>query len=116
MLYKNRACLVLDETGREVNPRRVPSAPSEESPKKALANLGEAMKRLRAAPDREVDVLRSKIVKRPRDVERVVQELFMVSERSAIYVPVYRMAFKHVRTGEVKTVKINGVTGRAISW
>ncbi len=116
VLYKNRACLVLDETGREVNPRRVPSAPSEESPKKALANLGEAMKRLRAAPDREVDVLRSKIVKRPPDVERVVQELFMVSERSAIYVPVYRMAFKHLRTGEVKTVKINGVTGRTISW
>ncbi len=116
VLYKNRACLVLDETGREVNPKRVPSAPSEERPKKALANLGEAMKKLKAAPDREVDVLRSKIVKRPRDVERVVQELFMVSERSAIYVPVYRMAFKHVRTGEVKTVKINGVTGRAISW
>lgn len=116
VLYKNRACLVLDETGRQVDPKRVPSAPSEERPKKTLANLKEAMKRLEAAPDMEVDVLRSKVVKRPPDVERVVQELFMVSERSAIYVPVYKLAFKHVRTGEVKTVKISGVTGRAISW
>ncbi len=116
MLYKNRACLVLDETGRQVDPRRVPSAPTEERPKKAEANLREARKRLKAAPDRDVNVLRSKIVKRPPDVERVVKELFMVSERSVIFVPVYKLAFKHVRTGEVKTAKIHGVTGRAISW
>ncbi|NIU85425.1 MAG: hypothetical protein GWN64_18575 [Candidatus Thorarchaeota archaeon] len=116
LLYKNRACLILNEAGRKVDPKRVPSAPSEEQPKKALVNLRETMKKLKAAPNREVDVLRSKIVRRPQDVERVVQELFKVSERSVIYVPVYKLAFKNVRTGEVKTAKIDGVTGRTISW
>lgn len=116
LLYKNRACLILDEAGRKVDPKRVPSAPSEEHTKKALRNLSETVKRLKAAPNREIDVLRSKIVRRPPDVERVVEELFKVSERSVIYVPVYKLAFKNVRTGEVKTAKIDGVTGRAISW
>lgn len=116
LLYKNRACLILDEAGHEVDPKRVPSAPSEERPKKTLANLSETMERLKAAPNRDVDVLRSRIVRRPSNVERIVQELFAVSERSVIYVPVYKLAFKNVRTGEVKTVKIDGVTGRAIPW
>lgn len=116
LLYKSRVCLILDEAGREVDPKRVPAAPSEEHPKKALANLSETMEKLKATPNRDVDVLRSKIVKRPPNVERVVKELFRVSERSVIYVPVYKLAFKNVRTGEMKTVKIDGVTGRAISW
>ena len=111
-----QACLVLDETGREVDPKRVPAAPSEEHPKKVLANLRETMEKLKATPNKEVGVLRSKIVRRPPDAERVVQELFNVSERSVIYVPVYKLTFKSARTGEVKTAKIDGVTGRAIWW
>jgi len=116
LLYKNKACLVLDETGHEVDPKRVPAAPSEEHPKKVLADLRETMEKLKAAPNKEVYVLRSKIVRRPPDAERVVQELFNVSERSVIYVPVYKLTFKNARTDEVKTAKIDGVTGRAIWW
>lgn len=116
LLHENRACLILDEAGRKVDPRRVPSAPSEERPKKALAKHSGPMKKLKAAPNRDVDALRHKIVRRPPDIERVVQELFKVSERSMIYTPIYKLAFKNVRTGQVKTVEIDGVTGRAISW
>ncbi|UCE16018.1 MAG: hypothetical protein JSV12_09260 [Candidatus Bathyarchaeota archaeon] len=116
LLYKNRACLILDKAGREVDPKRVPAAPSEERPKKALANFRETMEKLKAAPDKEIAVLRSRILRRPPSVERVVDELFKVSERSVIYVPVYKLTFKNVRTGEVKNVKIDGVTGRRTSW
>ncbi|NIR86748.1 hypothetical protein GWO13_03930 [Candidatus Bathyarchaeota archaeon] len=116
LLYKKRVCLILDETGREVDPKRLPSVPSEKHSKKALAKLRKNMKKLKTPPNREVNVLRSKIVKRPPDVERVVKELFKVSERSMIYTPVYKLAFKNTRTGEVKTVEIDGATGRAISW
>ncbi len=116
LLHRNRACLILDEAGREVDPRRVPSAPSEELPKKDLVNSKENSKKLEAAPDMEVRVLRSKLVRKPPDVERVVHESFEVSERSVMYMPIYKLVFKHVRTGEMKTAKINGVTGRPLSW
>jgi len=116
LIHKSRACLILNEVGREVDPKRVPAAPSEEHPKKALADFRETVERLKAAPDKDIDVVRSRILRRPTDVERVVQELFKVSERSLIYVPVYKLAFKNVRTGVLKTVKIDGVTGRPISY
>ncbi|MFQ5836936.1 MAG: hypothetical protein ACE5HG_03690 [Candidatus Bathyarchaeia archaeon] len=114
LLYENKACLLLNEAGREVNPRQVPSAPCEEHPKKVLKKFKENMKNVEAAPNKEIDVLSSKIVKKPSDVERVVKEQFQVSERSVIYKPVYKLTFKNVRTDEVKTVKIDGVTGRPI--
>jgi len=114
LLYENKVCLLLNEAGREVNPRQVPSAPCEEHPKKALKKFKENMKNVEAAPNKEIDVLSSKIVKRPADVERVVQEQFQVSERSVIYKPVYKLTFKNVRTDEMKNVKIDGVTGRPI--
>ena len=114
LLYENKACLLLNETGREVNPRQVPSAPCEEHPKKVLKKFKENTKNVEAAPNKEIEILSSKIVKRPTDVERVVQEQFQVSERSVIYKPVFKLTFKNVRTDEVKTVKIDGVTGRPI--
>ena len=114
LLYENKACLLLNEAGREVNPRQVPSAPCENHPKKVLKKFKENMKNVEATPNKEIDILSSKIVKRPTDVERVVQEQFQVSERSVIYKPVYKLTFKNVRTDEVKTVKIDGVTGRPI--
>ena len=114
LLYENKACLLLNETGREVNPRQVPSAPCEEHPKKVLRKFKENTKNVEATPNKEIEILSSKIVKRPTDVERVVQEQFQVSERSVIYKPVYKLTFKNVRTDEVKTVKIDGVTGRPI--
>ncbi len=116
LLHRNRACLVLDEAGREVDPRRVPSAPSEELPKQDLVDSKENSKKHVTVPDMEVHALRSKIVRKPPDVERVVQESFKVSERSVIYMPIYKLVFKHTRTGEMKSAKINGVTGREVSW
>lgn len=116
LLYENKMCLILDEAGRGVDPRRVPSAPCEKTSKKVLAKFSATLERLKAAPDKEVNVLRSKIVKRPPDAERVVKELFNVSERSVIYTPVYRLAFRNMKTGEMRSVRIDGVTGRAIPY
>lgn len=114
LLHENKRCLILDEAGREADPRRVPSAPCEEHPKKALAKFSKSLESLKAAPDKEVNALRSKIVKRPPDAERVIKELFEVSERSVIYTPVYKLAFKNMKTGEIRTARIDGVTGRVI--
>lgn len=112
--YENKAYLILDEAGREVNPKRLSPAPSEEKPKKILAEFSGNVKESVRASDEEVEILRSKIVRRPSDVGRVVQELFEVSESTVIYTPVYQLAFKNVKTGEVKTLKIDGVTAKVI--
>ncbi|MFB0522937.1 MAG: hypothetical protein ACETV1_04140 [Candidatus Bathyarchaeia archaeon] len=115
LLYKGNASLILDKTGREVPLKQLPSAPSEEHPKKMLVELGEDAKKLEIASDADVGILRSKIVKKPTDIERIVQELFEVTERAVIYTPIYKVLFQNVKTGEVKALEFDGVTSKRTS-
>lgn len=113
LIHEGRAYLVLDVKGREVSPKRVPSAPQEEHPKKILAEY-ESARKLDFDPNKEVEVLRSKIAKRPREIKRIVDELFNVSDRAVIFIPIYRVRFQNVKTGEQKTVKFDGGTAQII--
>ncbi|HVP27228.1 MAG TPA: hypothetical protein VMT26_06145 [Candidatus Bathyarchaeia archaeon] len=101
-----KASLILDKSGRDVTTEKLPSAPSEKNPKKILAALG--IKEI--ARDADLDIIRSKIVKRPTDINRLVSELFEVNERAVIYTPRFRVAYKNLRTGEEKAVEFDGVT------
>ena len=113
--YEDKAYLILDRVGREVALEQMPSAPSEDKPEEILAEFGEKVRKLEMAPNKEINILKSKIVKRPPDIKRVVEELFEVSERAIIYTPVYEIAFENVRSGEVKTVEMDGVTAKMLS-
>jgi hypothetical protein len=113
LIHEDKAYLVLDVNGCEVSPRRIPSAPHEEHPKKILAEY-ESARKLDFDPNREVEVLKSKIAKRPSEVKRIVNELFEVSDRAVIYIPVYKIRFQNMKTGEQKTVKFDGVTAQLI--
>jgi len=115
LLYEDKASLILDKNGHEVPLQNLPSAPSEENPKKMLTELGENAKKLEIASDGEIGILRSKIVKRPKDIKRIVLELFEVTERALIYTPIYKVLFQNEKTGEVKAVEFDGVTSKRIS-
>lgn len=112
--YEDKAYLILDRIGREVALEQMPSAPSEDKPEEILAEIEEKVRKLEMAPNKEINILKSKIVKRPPDIKRVVEELFEVSERAIIYTPVYEIAFENVRSGEVKTVEMDGVTAKML--
>jgi len=114
LVHQAKAYLVLSADGREVSPKRIPSAPSEEQSKKLLAEI-ENTKKLEILPNEEVDIIRNKIVKRPQEIKRIVYELFEVSDRAVIYTPIYKVKFQNVKTGETKTVKFDGVTARLLS-
>ncbi|MFB0514243.1 MAG: hypothetical protein ACETVQ_01555, partial [Candidatus Bathyarchaeia archaeon] len=113
LIHEGKAYLVLDVNGREVSAKRIPSAPQEEHPKKILAEY-ESARKLDFDPNKEVEVLKSKIAKRPREIKRIVYELFEVSDRAIIYVPIYKVNFQNAKTGKHKTVKIDGVTAKQI--
>lgn len=113
LIHEGKAYLVLDVNGREVSAKRIPSAPQEEHPKKILAEY-ESARKLDFDPDKEVEVLKSKIAERPREIKRIVNELFEVSDRAVIYIPIYKVKFQNAKTGKQKTVKIDGVTARQI--
>jgi hypothetical protein len=114
LIHEGKAYLVLSADGREVSPKRIPSAPSEESSKKLLAEI-ESTKKLEIPQGEEINIMRSKIVKRPQEIKRIVHELFEVSDRAVIYTPIYRVKFQNLKTGEMKIVKFDGVTAKLLS-
>lgn len=114
LLYDEKASFTLDKSGQEVTLEKLPSAPSKKHPKRMLTKLGGKVKKLEIAPHGDVDIIRTKIVKRPRDIKRIVHELFEVNERAVIYTPIYRVLFKNAKTGEEKAIEFNGVTSERI--
>lgn len=114
LLYDDKASLILDRLGREVPLKQLPAAPSEENPKEILTELGEKAGKLEIARDGDIDIIRSKLVKRPENLDRVVHELFEVDERVLIYTPIYRVLFRNVRTGDVKAIEFDGVTSERL--
>jgi hypothetical protein len=114
LIHEAKAYVVLSADGREVSPKRIPSAPSEEHSKKLAAEI-DAAKKPQIQPGEEISITKNKIVRRPTEIKRVVKELFEVTDRAVIYAPIYKVKFQNIKTGEMKTVKFDGVTARLLS-
>jgi hypothetical protein len=113
--YKDKAYLVFDKEGHEIPPNQVPAAPSEDHPEKILKEFNKKSGVVLSSPQKEIDLIKTKLVKRPSDIVKIEDELFQVSEHAVIYSPIYEITFRNVRTGEEKLVKIDGVTAKIIS-
>ena len=105
-----KASLVLDRTGQDVSLEKLPSAPSERHPKKILAEFGAE----EIPKNTDLDIIRSRIVKRPPNINRVVSELFEVYDRAVIYTPRFRVLYRNTKTGEEKAAEFDGVTAERI--
>jgi len=105
-----KASLVLDRSGQDVALDKLSSAPSVMHPKKILEKFGVE----EIAQEADLDIIRSRIMKRPRDINRLVNELFEVDERVVIYSPRFRVLYRNVKTGEDKAVEFDGVTAKRI--
>ena len=105
-----KASLILDKFGQEVTPGELTSTTPEKNPDEILAAFG--VKEI--APDADLDIIRSKILKRPKDINRVVTELFEVNERAIIYTPRFRALYTNSKTGEMKAVEFDGITAQKV--
>ena len=112
--YEEKAYVILDKTGREISPDQVPSAPSEDHPQRILKEFGKKSGRVKISSRKGVEIVKSKIVKRPSDVDVIENELFEITEHAVIYSPIYEITFRNVKTGEEKIVRIDGVTAKII--
>jgi hypothetical protein len=102
--------LVLDDSGKEVSIKQLPSAPSEKEPDVAMKHSC-----IKEVPeDLELSILRTRIQKRPSDVSWISTEVFEVSERVVFYVPRYRITFRQEKTGKERVAEFDGVTGRLV--
>jgi hypothetical protein len=113
--YQDKAYLVLDKEGREIPPDQVPAAPSEDYPEKILKEFSKKTATVKVSPRKEVEMVKSRIVKRPPEMTKIEDELFQISEHAVIYSPIYEITFRDVKTGEERLVKIDGVSAKIVS-
>lgn len=110
LVNENKASFIIDRYGRNVALGKIPSAPSEKNPKKVISKF-----EIEEIPQNgDVDYVRSKLVKRPDNVNRIVSEIFEVAERVVVYTPQFRILYKNLKTGEEKALEFDGVTSERI--
>lgn len=111
--YMDETYIILDKTGREIALEQMPLTPSEQQSIEKLAELGIKTEKIEISREQEIDLLRSRIAKRPSDGE-ITKEIFEVNERAVVYSPMYQLTFQNVKTGKKASVKIDGITGETI--
>jgi len=112
--YEDKTYFILDKTGREILPDQVPIAPSEDNPRKILKEFGKKAEKVKISNREVIAMAKSRIIKRPSDVDTVDNEIFNVTEYALIYNPIYKITFRNVKTKEEKTVSIDGVSAEII--
>jgi hypothetical protein len=114
--YEDQARGILDIKGREIDPVELGNILNKEWPQETISNFSKRKKfsKVKVSPEVEIDLLRSKIVKRPPDVGEVIKEIFEINERVIINSPMYQLTFKNVKNGKEFIVKIDGINGDII--
>ncbi|MCW4031409.1 MAG: hypothetical protein NWE80_03495 [Candidatus Bathyarchaeota archaeon] len=110
LTQEENAFLILDKNGHDSDAANLQSAPSENNPEKVIQKL----KIEKLAENADVNFVKERIIKRPKELCRVIEEIFEISDRSVIYTPRFKLLFKNVRTGEEKVLVLDGVTSQRI--
>jgi len=110
LINEAKAFLILDKNGRDATVDNLPSAPSEKKPEKVIKKLG--IEEL--AENADVNFIKERIAKCPKDMCRIVEEIFEVTERTVIYCPRYKLLFRWVKTGEERILVLDAVTAERI--
>jgi hypothetical protein len=110
-----KAHIIFDKQWREVGLEQLPFVPFEEQPEKILSNIDQEFGNAEMAAEKEVDILKSRIVRRPSEILCIHNELFKVSERALIYKPMYKVTVRNVKTQKEIAMIIDAITGKTAS-
>ncbi len=115
IIEQSSAKIGLNRTGREVDHTKLPSAPAEPEPERFLKESGDKVRRFDISPDKIVNIVRERVVRRPADIGKIAREVFEVKEYAVVYTPIYEARCRNLKTGEIKIIPLSGVTGEVLS-
>jgi hypothetical protein len=110
LIYEAKAFVIIDKNGRDVDASNLPSGPSEKKPLKAIVEFGIE----EIAENADVNFVKERIFKRPKDMYRIAEEIFEITERSVFYSPRYKLLFRNLETGEKIVLELDGITSKRI--
>jgi hypothetical protein len=110
LINEAKAFLILDKDGHDSNADNIPHASPAKNPEKVIEECG-----IEELPENaDVNFIKERIVKRPKDMCRIVKEIFEVTERSVIYTPRYKLLFRWTKTGEERVLVLDAITAERI--
>jgi hypothetical protein len=115
VIHRAATHMALNRTGREIDPTRLPSGPTEPEPEKTLKKDPDRARDLEVSPDTILTRIRQRTAQRPADVGKIAAEAFEVTEHAVVCTPIYEARCRRVKTGEIRIIPISGVTGKALS-
>jgi len=115
VIHKAATHIALNRKGREIDLTELPSAPTQPEPEKVLKVCGDKARKLRFPPDRIIEIVRKRTVKRPPNIGRIAKEVFEVTEHAVVYTPIYEARCQNLKTREIKIIPISGVTSKMLS-
>jgi hypothetical protein len=104
------AYLALNRKGQIVKVEELTTAPAEAEPEKVLTEAEDRVWRSEASPKKAIEIFRSRVVNRPDDAERITRELFEVLEYTLVFIPIYQVTYKNLKTNQENILFVNGVT------
>lgn len=107
--YENRFCLASDKYGREISLDQIPTAFSEDNPE-ILQEISKKVAEAKISTRKMINMVKTRIAQQLPEADGTQNEDFQVFEEALIISPVFEITFRNVKTGEEKTVKIDGVT------
>jgi hypothetical protein len=107
-----KAHLTFNSKWVEVGLDRLPFLPFEEQPERILNTLEQEFKKDITETRKEIELLKSKIVNRPKEILVIHSELFKVTERALIYKPMYKVTFLNIKSKKRISIEIDAITGK----
>jgi hypothetical protein len=114
--YEDETCCVIDNKGQEINSQKLDNILNKKLNKEILTKSGlrKELSKVQISTEEEINLVRTKLVKRPPNVGEVIKEMFEINERKIFYIPMFELNFENTKTGKEAVIKINGVTGKII--
>jgi len=110
LVVEKKGFFMLAENGQEANLETLPSAPSEEHPEETIAKHSI----IEIDSEADVDFVRKRLVHRPENLSRIVNEIFEIGERVVIYAPRFKLTYVNASTYQQKSIEFDGVTAKRI--
>ena len=109
---EKKGFFMLAKNGQEANLETLPSAPSEKIPSETIAKYGIT----EIDSEADVDFVRKRLVQRPENISRIVNEVFEISERVVIYSPRFKLTYLNAKTYQEKSIEFDGVTSKRVRY
>ena len=109
-MVEKKGFFMLAKNGQEANLETLPSAPSEKNPEETIAKYGI----IEIDSEADVEFVRKRLVHRPENLSRIVNEIFEINERVVIYAPRFKLTYVNVKTYQEKSIEFDGVTSKRI--